>query len=553
MRNIAAQYFPAHPRNPFPLSGNLAAPGPERPAAGVPEPARHPAAGLLVTPEREDGRRLSGSVWRLAATSGQDRYVANFRGVVTTGIYCLPAHRGSGPNPGNVRPFLLAASAEAAGFRACLQCRPWRAEPSPSGLGPELVCRAVQLILDGALDQGSELDLGLRLGLSGRQLRRLFGEHLGVTPDQLARSTRVHFARRLLDDTDLPITELAFAAGFGSIRQFNRSCREVFRATPGELRARRRVRDRLVADGGLALRVPFQPPLDWDAMLGVLRARAIPGVEHVSAGSYRRTVVIAGDPGVIELAPESRENLVLRVHLPHWAGLIHLVRRVRRIFSLDADAEAADRALGGDPLLAGLIAARPGMRPPGAWDPFEAATGVIVAGPADPADAADAADAAVMMRRITERHGREVPGLRALGLTHAFPAPQELAQADLRGLGLGAARVAAIRGLARAVADRTVDLRRAGRLETLAGSLTAIPGMTAAAAHDLAMRLGEPDAFPAESPALLRAMSAIAGSAVTAAEAERTAGRWRPWRAHAATYLLYGGQAPPAPAPPRRT
>jgi AraC family transcriptional regulator, regulatory protein of adaptative response / DNA-3-methyladenine glycosylase II len=466
--------------------------------------------------------------------------VANVEGVLTTGFYCLGSD-GAPPNPGSVLGFPLAASAEAAGFRACLHCRPYRREPSASGLGPELVCRAVRLVLDGTLDYGTEQDLGARLGLSGRQLRRLFVEHLGVTPDQLARSARVHFARRLLDDTDLPITELAFAAGFGSVRQFNRSCQEVFRATPGELRARRWVLDRLVADGGLALRVPFQPPLAWDAMLGVLRARAIPGVEHVSAVSYRRTVMIDDDPGVIELAPDGPENLVLRAHLPHWAGLIHVVRRARRIFSLDADAERADHDLVRDPVIGRLVAARPGMRPPGTWDPFEAGVGVIVAEHAGPADAT------MIMRRITERHGREVPGLRPLGLSHVFPAPPGLAAADLHGLGLPAAPIAAIAGLAQAAADRTVDLDQAGGLPTLADSLAAIPGVTAATAQGLAMRLGEPDAFPPGSPALLQALSVATGHPVDAAEAERIAGRWRPWRAHAATHLLLGPAGTPPP------
>src|SRR5262249_37627929 len=148
----------------------------------------------------------------------------------------------------------------------------------------------------------TEHDLGARLGISARHLRRLFGEHLGVTPDHLARSRRAHFARRLLDDTDFGIADIAFASGFGSVRQLNRACRDVFRAAPRELRARRRVSDRLIADGGLALRLPFQPPLDWDALLAYLAARAIAGVESVADGVYRRTVVVDGDPGVLELA-----------------------------------------------------------------------------------------------------------------------------------------------------------------------------------------------------------------------------------------------------------
>jgi AraC family transcriptional regulator, regulatory protein of adaptative response / DNA-3-methyladenine glycosylase II len=461
--------------------------------------------------------------------------VSTFHGVVTTGIYCLPGCNGR-PLAHNVRLFPLAASAEAAGFRACLRCRPYRAQPSASGLGPELVCRAVRLVIDGILDDGTEDDLAVHLGVSARQLRRLFAEHLGVTPDQLARSVRVHFARRLLDDTDLPITELAFAAGFGSIRQFNRSCQEVFRAAPGQLRDRRRARDRLVVDGGLALRLPFWPPLDWDAMLGLLRASAIPGVEDVSGGTYRRTVVIDGDPGVLELSPGGPDHLVLRAHLPHWAGLVHVARRARRIFNLDADIEAADRDLGEDPLVGGLVAARPGIRPPGCWDPFEAGIAVIVAGHAAP----DGARAS--MRRLVGRHGRYVPGLGALGLTHAFPSPAELASADLSGLGLGASGISTIRGLARVATGHTLDLDRPDRLETLIESLTAVPGVSADTAHRLALRFGERDAFPAASSALLRALSQATGHCVTPEQAQAIASRWRPWRAHAVVHLCLSGR-----------
>jgi AraC family transcriptional regulator of adaptative response / DNA-3-methyladenine glycosylase II len=188
--------------------------------------------------------------------------VEAFSAVVTTGIYCRPGCPAR-PRAENVRTYALAAGAEAAGYRACLRCRPYRSHQVEVWSGPELVCRAVQLILGGALDRGREEDLGRRLGVSSRHLRRLFSEHLGVTPDGLARSARAHFARRLLDDTDLTITEVAFAAGFGSLRQFNRACRDVFRASPRDLRARRRARDRLAADGGLVLRLPINGPLHW--------------------------------------------------------------------------------------------------------------------------------------------------------------------------------------------------------------------------------------------------------------------------------------------------
>src|SRR5262249_55248806 len=195
----------------------------------------------------------------------------------------------------------MAAAGGAAGYRACLRCRPYRAAGSLPWQAPELVCRAVQLIIAGVLDGGSEADLGVRLGISGRHLRRLFREHVGMTPSQFAGSRRAHFARRLLDDTDLDVADIAFASGFGSLRQFNRIMSEVFRATPRELGDRRRRGDRLAADGGLLMRLPFRPPFDWPSMAELLADRAVPGVESVIDGVYRRTVSLDGSPGVLEI------------------------------------------------------------------------------------------------------------------------------------------------------------------------------------------------------------------------------------------------------------
>jgi AraC family transcriptional regulator of adaptative response / DNA-3-methyladenine glycosylase II len=466
------------------------------------------------------------------------RSMTTFSAVVTTGIYCRPGC-GARPLPGNVRQFSLAAAAEAAGYRACLRCRPYRAQPVLGWTGPELVCRAVQLILDGALDGKTEHDLGARLFISARHLRRLFQDHLGVTPDHLARSSRAHFARRLLDDTDLLIADVAFASGFGSVRQLNRACQEVFHAAPSELRARRRASDRLVADGGLAVRLPFQPPLDWDAMLGYFHPRAIAGVESVSGGTYRRTVAIDGDPGVLELTPGGPANLLLHAHLPHWEGLIHVVQRARRIFNLDADMEAATRTLDADPIIGPLMRARPGIRAPGTWDPFEAGVRAIVG------QQVSVSGAGTITARIVERHGVPVPGLQTLGLTHLFPSPSTLAGADLGGLGLTSARSAAISAFARAVADHAVRLDRGSRLDQLIESVTTIPGLGPWTAHYLALRLGEPDAFPATDLGLRRSLSHAAGQPMPAREAERMAERWRPWRAHAAIHLWLGGQSPP--------
>ena len=462
-----------------------------------------------------------------------------FSGVITTGIYCRPGC-GAQPLSHNVTSFPLAASAEAAGFRACMRCRPYRWPQSISWTAPELVCRAVRLVLDGALDNSSEADLGARLGVSGRHLRRLFTEHLGVTPDGLARSARVHFARRLLDDTDLTVTEIALAAGFGSLRQFNRACRDVFRESPRQLRARRRKADRLVADGGLLLRLAFRGPLDWDDLVAYFSARAIPGVESVDGDTYRRTIVVGGHPGVLELGPGGDDHLLLKAHLPHWEELVHVVQRARAIANLDFDlAESADH-LAADPTIGPLLDARPGLRPPGTWDPFETGVRAIVG------QQVSLAAANTIAGRLVARHGKAVAGLEALGLTHTFPSAAVLARTRLDGLGLTPARASAIRLFARAVVEDAIVLDRSISLDRLVASITALDGLGPWTANYVALRLGEPDACPTTDLALRRALPRRAPR--TAAALGNLAERWRPWRALAATHLWVadGLREPPA-------
>jgi len=456
--------------------------------------------------------------------------MSDLSAVKTTGIYCLP-ECSARPHPRNVQSFGTAAAAEAAGFRACLRCRPYRAAPAMSWSGPELVCRAVQMILDGALDGQDEDRLGAHLGISARHLRRLFEEQMGVTPDRLARSRRAHFARRLLDDTDLTVTQVAFAAGFGSVRQFNRSCLETFRAPPRELRARRRKSDRLAADGGLILRLAHQPPLAWEAMLDYFRGRAIAGVEHVSQESYRRTVRIDGDPGVIEISPGAHDHLLLRIHLPHWQGLIHHVQRARRIFNLDFDLDAARRDLRPDSVIGPLLEDRPGLRPPGTWDPFETGVRAIVG------QQVSVAGANTIIARLVKRHGDPVANLHQLGLTHLFPTATALAGANLEDLGLTKARARAINAFARAVTDGAIALDRSMSLDRLLASITATAGLGPWTAHYIALRLGEPDAFPGSDLGLLRSLAVATGRNVTANEAEGLAEHWRPHRALGAIHL----------------
>lgn len=473
---------------------------------------------------------LARSPSRIESTTGS---MSTYAGVVTTGIYCRPGC-GANPHPGNRVGFELAAAAEAAGYRACLRCRPYRYS-GPVGLaGPEVVCRGIQLINDGALDHHNEQHLATRLRTSSRHLRRLFELHVGVTPDQLARSNRAHFARRLLDDTDLSATEIAFAAGFGSLRQFNRTMLEVFRDTPLALRARRRRSDHLVADGGLVVRMSYTGALEWEELLGYLRAKAIWGVESVERDIYRRTIVVEGDVGVLEVCRGGPGELLLRAHLPHWADLLHIVQGARRVFSLDVDLDTANNRLNTDPYLRSLVEARPGRRVPGTWDPFEVGVYAIVGQQRTPAEASTIA------RRLVERHGAPAPGLALLGLSHAFPSAPTLARAELSGIGLTEGAEVTLRAFASAVDNGDVRLDRSMSLQDLVHSLNGIDGIEPGTADYVAMRMGEIDAFPADDLTMRRTLSNLTGELMTPRNTAELAEQWRPWRAQAAAHLWFG-------------
>jgi AraC family transcriptional regulator, regulatory protein of adaptative response / DNA-3-methyladenine glycosylase II len=457
--------------------------------------------------------------------------MSQFTAVVTTGIYCRAGCPGT-PLRRNTRPYAFAAAAEAAGFRPCLRCRPDR-EPDPGWVdAPELVCRALRSIADGALDGATEDDLAARLGVSARHLRRLFDAHVGATPAEVARSRRAHFARRLLDDTDLPVARISDAAGFNSVRQMNRVMKDVFHFTPLELRARRRAPDRCVTDGGLELRVPYRPPLAWDALLGFLAPRAIPGVEAVDldAGVYRRTVEVAGAPGVLEAWNEPhRSALRIRAHLPAFDGLVHVVGGVRRLFDLDADPQAIDPVLARDTVLRPLVRARPGLRVPGAIDPFEVGVRAVLG------QQVSVAAATRLAGRLVAAHGRSVPGIEPLGLTHLFPSPRRLARAELTAVGLTGARARAVTGFAGAITSGRIDLDVGAGLGSTLEALRALPGFGDWTAHYVAMRgCGERDAFPARDLGLRRALGEDVGQRAEA---------WRPWRAYGAMHLWSNGSA----------
>ena len=449
--------------------------------------------------------------------------------VSTTGIYCLPGCSAPIPRAEDVGAFPLAAAAEAAGYQACPGCRPYRSPPTLDWSGPELVCRAVRLIFDGALDRGTEAEFAHRLGVSARHLRRLFTAELGVTPDGLARSARAHFARRLLDETDLSMTEIAFAAGFGSLRQFNRVLQQVFGESPRVLRSKRRTTDRLAADGGLSLRLTFHGRLDWPSMIRYFDAQSIAGVEHVDGETYRRTIVVDGDPGVLELSVGGADHLILRAHLPHWLQLIHIVARARLIANLDFNPDPAGAQLQADKALGPLITARQGVRPPGTWDPFETGIRALIS------QRRGRSTVNKIIARIVEQTGSPVPGLEPLGLSHTFPTSATLATANLDGLGIPSTLASAIRRFAVAVNENSVQLDRSASLDRLVADLTSVNGFGASAAHYLALRLGEPDAFPLTELELRRALPRL--RTAPAPEISRATKRWHPWRAVATAYV----------------
>jgi AraC family transcriptional regulator, regulatory protein of adaptative response / DNA-3-methyladenine glycosylase II len=452
---------------------------------------------------------MAGSVWPGRDATGILSVMGDVYGSTKVRVYCrtpecCPQFRDEDRLP-------LAATAEAAGMRACKDCRPYRLPQTLAhhGGAPGLVCRAVRLIVDGALDEGNEASLAARLGVSPRHLRRMFTRHVGVTPDGLARSCRAHFAHRLLDDTVLSVTEVAFAAGYGSTRQFNREFKRIFRGTPSQQRADGRFSPgRLGADGGLALRLWFTGPLDWEAMTAFLAARAVPGVEYVDRSVYRRTIMVDGEPGAVELSPGDGDYLSFRVHLPRWETLMHVAARARKIAGLDEDPAGSPRPLAADPVIGPLVAARPGVRVPGCWDPFEVGVAAIVE-----QQAAPPASRPVMERLVTGL-GRRIPGPGPLHLSHIFPAPDVLARAGtaLQAIGLTGGQAETVMAFASAVGQGLIRLDGSMASEQLIGSIAAVPGMTASTAEYIALRAGEPDAFPADDPALRQSLRQLAGT-----------------------------------------
>lgn len=460
-----------------------------------------------------------------------------FVGVKTTGIYCRPICPARTPKRENVDFYPSAAAARQAGFRPCLRCRPELAPDLAGWEGTSItIARALGLIEAGALDDGDVETLAGHLGITGRQLRRLFNQHLGATPVAVAQTRRLHLAKQLLHDTDLGMAEVAFAAGYGSVRRFNETFQTLFRQPPAMLRRAQGAVSRPDAGAeGITIRLPYQPPYDWDGVLDYLAGRTIAGVELVNDGRYARTIALDGQPGTIVVEPGPKQTLRATIRFPRLAALPRIIGRVRRMFDLAANPELINAHLAEDPFLAPLVALRPGLRVPGTWDQVELAVRAILG------QQVTVALATKQSGRIAAAFGTPLddPHARALGLTHLFPTPAQLAAADVAGLGLmPGARARAISALGAAVAADPSLFGPYRDLPSTVARLKSLPGIGEWTAHYIALRaLREADAFPAADVGLMRALVPELGRRPSAAELLARAEAWRPWRAYAALHL----------------
>jgi len=454
-----------------------------------------------------------------------------FTAVTSTRIYCRPVCPAPAPKPSNVRYYANAAAAEADGFRPCLRCRPELSPGHPAWhRGEDVVARTLKMIDAGELAEASLESLAARVGVGGRQLRRLFVEHLGAPPLSVHTTRRLLFAKQLLTETALPVTEVALAAGFGSLRRFNAAFAQANRMAPRELRRQPRAPD--VGDA-LVLRLGYRPPYDFDGVLDFLRTRALPGIEQVDAHAYARVFGPAEAPGWLRLSawPGGEHALKLELSCPQPARMLPLVTRLRRMFDLDAEPRAIAATLAAGGVLAPLLRRRPGLRLPGGWDGFEIAVRAVLG------QQVSVAAARTLAARVVARWGEPLATPVLPGLSRLFPAPERLVDADLREVGVVNARCETIRGIARALLDGRADFRTGQPLEEFVARWTALPGIGDWTAQYMAMRaLSHPDAFPA-ADLILRRAAAGNGGELSTRTLSTMAEAWRPWRAYAVMHL----------------
>lgn len=477
-----------------------------------------------------------------------------FVAVRTTKIYCRPICPTRTPKFENMEFYRSAAAAQNAGFRPCLRCRP---EASPDLAvwrgSSNTVSRALALIADGALDNGASVDaLAARLGVGERQLRRLFKMHLGASPIAVAQTRRVLFAKQLIHDTPMRMTDVALASGFGSLRRFNDTFRTLYRRSPSNLR---RDRASVVSAGepaGITLLLGYRPPYDWRGIVDFLGARAIPGVELVEAERYLRTIGLGGRQGTIEVRPAAERNaLALTIRFPDVKAFASIVERVKRVFDLGADIGTISGHLRSDPDLSWRLGARPGLRVPGAWDGFELAVRAVLG------QQITVVAARQLAGKLVARFGTPLEPVAQTSCTElcvVFPTATSLMTAEFAVLGMPQARARTLATLAAEVASDPGLFNADRDPAVVIDRLKALPGIGEWTAQYVAMRaLREPDAFPAADIGLQRALMAANGRRPSAGELLSMAERWRPWRAYAAQYLWTCGARRELAASPRQS
>ncbi len=448
-----------------------------------------------------------------------------FTAVKTTGIFCRPVCPAPAPKPQNIRYFPTAAAAAAAGYRPCLRCRPELSPDAWTRGSNDVVQRALSLIANGELQEFSIEALAERVGIGSRQLRRLFLARTGATPIAVHSTRRLLIAKQLLTETSMPVIDVALASGFNSLRRFNAAFREGCGMPPTAIR---RLRPQATT-GTMSLRLGYRPPFDFSALLAFLARRAIPGVERVTDASYER--LIGASTWIRVTASAQRPELLLELSDADPPAILDIVRRVRRVFDLDADMATVRAAFERDPLLASAVRRRPGIRVPGGWDGFEIAVRAVLG------QQVSVAGATTLARRLVDQYADQQSSTRE-GLDRSFPSPAKLVDAPLEKLGLPKARANTLRAVAAAVIDGRVDFRSDQPLPEFVERFVAIPGIGPWTAHYVAMRaLSHPDAFPAGDLVVRRVLGG--GKPISEREAEERSEAWRPWRAYAVLHLWH--------------
>jgi AraC family transcriptional regulator of adaptative response / DNA-3-methyladenine glycosylase II len=453
-----------------------------------------------------------------------------FCGVRTTGIYCRPSCPARTPRRENVRFFASAAAAQAAEYRACKRCRPDATPGSPEwDTRADLVGRAMRLIADGVVDREGVRGLATRLGYTARHVHRELLASVGAGPLALARAQRAQTARILLETASAPITAVAFASGFQSVRQFNATIQEVFAMTPSELRARVRREGRAEDSGSLSLRLPYRSPLDHEGLIDFLGARAVSGVEEAADGVYRRSLRLPHGIGTVELRP-AEGYIHARYRLQHLGDLGAAMTRSRALLDLDSDPQAVSDALGGDRLLGAMVRTTPGKRVPGHVDPHELAIRAVLG------QQVSVRAAATLAGRLADIYGEQLE--RPLGgVTRVFPSVETLADADLARLGMPGARLRCLSTLVAALAGGEIKLDAGSARAETRQELMALPGIGPWTTEYIAMRaLRDPDAFLPSDLGVRRALARL-GSDETSGAVESLSQSWRPYRAYAVQYL----------------